>query len=380
MIENITHNIKGLSSYKIIYNGSSSIEPTHYKGISHLIEHCMCEQIKNKFDQKFNQLAITWNASTSNQKVCFYMSGLSKYVRKNIVAFTEAIINYDIPYEVFEREKNIVITEYYQVYTDQDNAFVLNFNRKHLNSCESIGYIEDLQNLTYEDFINYKNTVFAAPSKIIYKHAKNEKDITLNDINIPIMFNDIKEYQTTYNFGEYKNYPLESYADFHNQRIICFYSILQFDNEYKNYLYSKVFNYCLTGGLNSILYKKLRDKLQCVYSISGEVVKIDNKQFGINILAHTTDDKKEIVLKNLKKSISTIQPKLTKKLFNDCIKLFKNSYKISNILNWENIISDEALKCRELVLNKQYSYEEFKFFANTILNSNVLYITDEQYV
>jgi len=378
MIENKLHNIKGVSHYRIIYNGSANIEPKGYKGISHLIEHCMCEKIK-EFEQEFKEKAISWNACTSSNKVWFYISGMSKYIRTFINEYTNAILNYQISEEVFNREKNIVITEYFQSYSDQTNAFILNFNRKHYNNCEAIGYIEDLKNLTYENFMSYKNKIFNKPSKIIYVHHKSEKNLSKDDL-FSIDFNNIKEYTNNMIYDTYNEYPIETYATFDNQRIIALNTNLTLDKECKNITYANLFKACILKGLTSPLYIELREKLQCVYSLYGDVNKIDNNTFSFNIFVFTTEEGKNIVLNKLKEIIVNIKKYINKDLYKRNVSLYKNSHKISDLINWDNVSSELDEQCKNLILKNKINYKDFLQYIDTFLNSDIKYVIDEQYI
>ena len=45
--KNYKSNVKGMGSFIIIFYNSGNIETEGYYGISHLIEHCMCNQLKD---------------------------------------------------------------------------------------------------------------------------------------------------------------------------------------------------------------------------------------------------------------------------------------------------------------------------------------------
>ena len=110
-IKNQTTNCNGLSEFSVVYNGSAGVEEDGQHGVSHLIEHCMCEEVK-AMESKMLEAGISWNAFTSSTEICFHISGLSEKVKELMCEFARKIITYKIPKEIFEREKNVVLTEY----------------------------------------------------------------------------------------------------------------------------------------------------------------------------------------------------------------------------------------------------------------------------
>lgn len=378
MLKNYYHNIKGVSHYRIIFNGSANIEPKGYKGISHLIEHCMCEKIKD-YESLFKEQAISWNACTSETKVWFFISGISKYVRNIIKDYTNSILNYEITKDVFERERNIVITEYYQSYSNQTEAFLLNYNRKHYNFCDPIGYIKDLENLTYEQFMDYKNKVFSNPSDIIYMHHKNEKDLQETELD-NITYNNYKVFENDMIYGNYNDYPLETYSEFHNQRIVVLTVDLDLDKKLHNLVYGKLFKTCIAGGLTSPLYQELREKLQCVYSILGYVSKLDNKKMSFTIYINTTENEKLLVKQKFQEVITNIKSYINKKMFKNNLMLFKNAFKLESLTSWGNVKEEDDIKCKDFILSKNINYNDFISFIDKFLKADLKYIIDDEYI
>ena len=381
MIKNKCHKLSNVSYFEITFNGSSGIEPEGYAGITHLIEHCMCEGIK-PYEKKYKNYALTWNAETGKHSMKFYIHGLSKYVNKVKNEYTNAILNYNIPQDIFERERNIVITEYMQNYSDQCSCFISNFNRKHFNSCGPIGYIEDLRNLTYKKFIEYKNKFYSKPSYIGYIHSSKSKDLQLSDLNLNIEFNNIKKYQESVQFGNFDKYPMESYSDFNAQRIILLNNILFNDKELLNNCYAKIFNSCISGGLSSPLYKELREKLQCVYCLGSDCQKISETQLQLFTIVFCDANKVDIVLKKLKETITNIKQFITKKDFKIALNDIKNSIKLTNIVSYNNtnvLSSNYELAYNNFMSNK-LTYKGFINFIDTYLKSNITYHIDNEYI
>ena len=175
-IKNYKSNVKGMGSFYLIFDNAVNVEYQGFFGISHLIEHCMCEKIKD-FEEDFKRYGISYNASTGMTFVNFYIKGLDEGIQKFRKAFYDAIINYDIEKDVFERERNIVIQEYNDSLSSPYHTFIENAFRKYFYTTMPGGELSDLKKLTYNDFIKFKNCYFAYPtficntssSKIKYK-------------------------------------------------------------------------------------------------------------------------------------------------------------------------------------------------------------------
>ena len=70
-----------LSYLYLVYNTSSSLEKEGYRGISHLVEHVMCEKLKEHEDEMSSD-GINFNAYTSSNRVVFHMDGLERKMKK----------------------------------------------------------------------------------------------------------------------------------------------------------------------------------------------------------------------------------------------------------------------------------------------------------
>lgn len=378
MIKNKKHNLTGVSYFSIVFNGSASIEPDGYKGITHVIEHCMCENIK-QYESLYKNYALNWNAETGNNTMFFHISGLSKYINKVKSQFLNSILNYKITEDVFERERSIILTEYIQHYSDQCSMFMSNWARKHLNSCGPIGYIEDLKNMTYEKFIEYKNTYYSNPSYIGYIHSKSSAD--LKNI-VDLQYNNIKAYPTEVKMDNYNNYPMESYSSFDAQRILLMNNIIPYDEECLNNCYAKIFASCISGGLTSPLYQELREKLQCVYYLGSGCNKLSNTQLKFYTLVFCDNDKADIVMKRFKEVITDIKNYLNESEFNAALNCIKNNIKLDSITSYTNTNTfiEEYDKIYDNFISDKLTYTGFLKFVDEFFKYNIGFYKDSDYI
>lgn len=367
-LKNIKHNIKTISDFYIYFNGSAEVEAEGYRGITHLIEHCMCEKVKT-FEKQLEKYAVDWNACTNSAFMKFYMHGLSKYVKKFSERFTEAILSYEITPEVFERERQIVLIEYKEHFSEKYSTYVSNYFRKYFGMTGAIGTVKDLENITYDKFMEFKNKYYSKPSEIVYLHPYNERGIT--ELKACQEFNDIPESQFNYIYDEQKDFKYESYSEFIGQEIIAYDSGVIPYNKDMNVIASLLYIIdILSSGLSSPMYSILREKYECIYGLHSNMERLNENNCILFFYLFTPTEKKEIALEKFKEIISNMKKYLTKKQFNNTKTSFSNYVKreiattVFNIIGGQNDEQKEKLK--NILLKKTLTYEEFMEYINKI--------------
>ena len=158
MIVKFKSNVRNMGSFAIKYNFSSMNEGNGFYGISHLIEHCMCEYIK-EFENEMFINGLSYNAFTNIKNVIFFIQGIDKNIKNFRTKFYDAVVNYQITEEAFNRQKDIVIQELKNYETEQWDVFGQNINRKYFNTPGVIGKLDDLENLTFDKLL-YLTVIF----------------------------------------------------------------------------------------------------------------------------------------------------------------------------------------------------------------------------
>lgn len=378
-IKNIKHSIKTISYYNIYFNGAAEIETPGYRGITHIIEHCMCQKVK-AFEAELDKYAIDWNAVTSVSYMKFYMEGLSKYVKKFIDKFTEAILTYEITPEVFERERNIVLIEYKEHFSEKYGTYVSNFFRKYFNMNCAIGVLEDIENITYEQFIEFKNKYYSKPSEIVFLHPYNEADLT--EVKSCTEFNDIPHHQFAYEYYPREDFKYESYCQFEDQQVVAFNSgILNYNDDSK--FIASIFYLIdiLSSGLSSPLYSVLREKYECIYGLHTSIEDLNDNNCMLLIYLFTPTEKSELALEKFKQLMHNMKKYLTKKEFKDSKMSLSNYIKkylatsVFNIIGGQNNKRKEQLKT--ILIKKSLTYDEFMNYIN-IITSNEFHFYNTQ--
>ena len=371
-IKNVKHNIKKIAYYNLYFNGAAAIEQPGYRGVTHIVQHCMCEKIK-QFEKELQKYAIEWNAVTSSSYMKFYMQGLSKYVRKYIDKFTKTILEYQITPEVFERERNIILIEYKEHFSDKYGTYVTNYFRKYFNMYCAIGAIEDIENITYEKFIQFKNKYYSKPSQIVFLHPYNEAELV--QVSSCKEFNDISVDHFTYEYKEQQGFEYETYGEFKNQEIIAFDSGILSSKDQPECIVSLLYIMdILTSGLSSPMYSILRQKYECIYGLNSHIERLNEDQCMLMFYLFTPTNKADLALEKFKQIIKNMKKYLTKKQFNHSKIALSNYVKkriattVFNIIDGTNNEYKERIK--NIMLKKTLTYDQFMKYVNTILQNN----------
>lgn len=367
---------KGCGTFKIYFNGSTGLEYVEHDihGISHLLEHCMCEKVK-EIETEIKTNGLNWNAWTSDTQICFFISGLLNSVHKVANKFMNAVLNYEITKDVFEREKKIVLTEYNMDYSDQFSAFYNNFERRHYNYCGAIGLKTDIENITYERFMEYKHKYYDKPSfiGIVQPTSKGEiKNLEKVDCN------DIEYVNGESKFGKYNDFPMEHYATYDSQRIILMNCEIPLDEDCMNFTNLNVLKNVLNNGLTSVLYQEIREKLGYVYSIHSSISDYEDK-LKFKIFISCESDKCNIVKSKLIETITNISKFITKKRFNIEYKTMKNLIKLSDCISYDNNFNKRKTKNKENIISNKLNYEDFLKFVDLFNNAEKFYCQDNEF-
>lgn len=374
-IKNFKSNIKGMGSFIIQYNNSVNVEHAGVYGISHLIEHCMCNQLK-QYELEFEKYGINYNASTGFTHVEFFISGLNDGIEKFRNIFYDLIVNYEIPEDVFERERNIVIQEYNDNLGSPYRVFCENIFRKYFGIRCSIGEMEDLKNLTYEMFIKHKKQYFNLPtyicntssSKIKKDEFKTEKNGKLNK--------DV----TGYSFKDTLSIPNVNGTVAETTRFISYISKFNYNvDSFEEYAYFDLLSSYLCYGLSSPLYKELREETGHVYVIQSfvdSVLKQGNAAFFIILKSDPTfeNEIKDKLLQCLKNHLNNID----KNTYENVLLGYKNSLKRNKLMSFVNNISFNSNYCKKIE-KFDFNFEKFKLYAKKLYENDYILINDINY-
>lgn len=312
-----------LSGFYVIYEGSTNLEKPGWYGLSHLMEHLCCKSLDHLQDE-FDRQAIDWNAYTSSNEIVFYLTGLDEKVNKYKNIFVKNLTSFKVTEEEFENERKIVLEEYMDYFNDQTQVHILNLTRKLFNYYDPIGLREDLENITYQDCLDFFELQYSKPTKII----NVSKDTPYNDDTIEFQKHKVS---TKLEFGNH-DVPLELGNEFKDKTSLVVLSPIIEDD----FAYVQFINTMLSHGLKSPLYQEVREKKGLVYYIHCYLSRINDK--GVNTIATLTSNKNaDEVLETIKSVINNPSEFLTQERF-DIIKDYYDVRKKKDQINlYKNI-------------------------------------------
>ena len=329
----------GLSGFYVVFDGSVMNEKPGWYGLSHLMEHLVCKSFEHMQDL-YQQKNIKWNAYTSNDCVVFYMKGLDRHINEFKKEFLDLILSYDPTQEQLDNEKKIVLEEYKMVFNSQAETHYTNLQRKLFNYYGPIGLRSDIENFTLQDCKDYLNLFYKKPTKIIniskyndfvddveFRERTNGEPFELKvNTNLHIIKSDD---ETEVPEGMI---PLEIISDYKNKvSIINLSPVIT-----KDFAYASFVCQMLGSGLNSPLYKEVREKLGLVYSLSCFVDKLNSSSCNITIMTDTSFKNIDVVQNQIKMVLENKEIYLTQERFDIIKDEYITRLEESDILNYSN--------------------------------------------
>lgn len=312
-----------LSSFYIIWEGSTNLEKKGNFGISHLVEHLQTKMIDH-LQEDFDRDGVDWNLWTSSNEICMYIQGLDEKVNKWKYIIMDLIFDFKITKEDFENERKIVIEEYMDSFNNQTETHQLNLHRKLFNDYGPIGLKEDLESLKFLDIINFWELQYSKPSKVI--NVSKGKPYKNNEIDFAN-----REIVKNFDFGNH-NVPLELNNDFKDKSSLIMLSPLA-DEDFG---YIHFINHMLSMGLMSPLYQEVREKRGLVYYIHCYQQRM-NKQGLTTIATQTSNKNFDAVVDAISGVLKKPNKYLTKDRFNIVKEYLQVRKQKSEILRYENV-------------------------------------------
>lgn len=265
MIVNLK-NPTDLSGLYFVYYGSTSLERDGWRGISHMGEHLFCKNFDDLQDE-LQENGISWNAYTSDNEIVFHFTGLEEYLAPYRDILVDRLSKIKLTPEEVAKEKNIVLQEYLDCFTDQSEAFRLNFMRRKHGSYEAIGLREDIENFTYEDFVEFFNLQYKHPDMLISVSKDTEYQ------NDALVFADRKALIRS-EWNPEPNAILEPVPESEvDKTCVMMEQVVAKDD----IAVIAIINNMLSNGLNSPLYQEIREKKGLVYFLYCYQYALGNK-------------------------------------------------------------------------------------------------------
>jgi predicted Zn-dependent peptidase len=331
----------GISSFSIIFDGAGLFENKNTFGYSHIIEHLVAAKLK-EYENKFNEVGVSYNAYTSNDQVVYYIFGLDEGVCKYKKLLTKIVsegLN-DVTEEQLENEKSIVLREYESRLYRPLLAHLEYLGRKVFNTVSPIGTQKSITDATLCSIKDFFKRQFKYPDAVIDISSKDNSEKILRNFYSSIEFKDdycpclrFKMNDSNKSSDIDKSDICPSYFN-DTTSIIAAFPVKDIQLPYMQLTAS-----ILGGGLASPLYNEIRIKNNLAYSIYTSVYQTAY-DFGIFIVGFEIKSSELEKAKNILSKILSDPKKYVK--FNR-FKSVYNGVKAQDKINHINIASNPEI-------------------------------------
>lgn len=347
-----------LASLNLIYLGKVLSEKPGFRGVSHLAEHLISYGVRD-CEPLYEKYGIVSNASTGPLTVSFYLQGLDRYIRQFGDEYISRLLKFEPSKELFERERQVVLEEYKDCFTDQISSYLLNRMRISYDYCGPIGYREDLENITYEQYMDFQKNTFNAPDKLVYVGSEEfKKDITFSQSNLCRDFILKNTTQLT----------LENKSSFDEKAVVHLHAVLTEDE----YPMGRFAGKLLSHGMDSPLFKLVREKHALAYFVFATANLMSINFSSFDVLTLVSKENKDFAFEIIEEVLNNPEKYVTRQRFED----LKFSYAITlekeEIERYENVskfMLPYELSLDYLFDNKLLSYDGvIEFIRKTAKN------------
>ena len=372
------------------YHVGSKDEYTGIKGFAHLFEHMLGKETKNMKSGEWYKIYRSrggdGNASTSVDLTSYYVTLPSNSLELALWRYSEIMLHPVIDQETIDVQREAVKEEKRQRDNQPYGRFYQylkeNFFEVHPYKFPIIGFIEDLDSSSLEDFKDFKEK-FYSPSNAVFVIA-GDIDIDQTKKLVSYYFDEVPDK------GEkpIKLYPKEK--PFEQKRVQEFDPNIQipalfyaFRTPSATERDSSVLNYIstyLSGGESSVLYKKLVDEKEMALAVQAiNIDQEDYSMFAILILPQGETSFEDLI-NEVEVEISKIQKEMISE--NDYQKIQNNLENIyvsslgsvsgisQSLARYHNIYEDASMINKISDIVRSVSIEEIQAVANKYLNKD----------
>ena len=354
----------GLSAFVLVFDGACLRENKHTYGFSHLIEHLIASKLR-KYENKFNEVGIGYNACTSNDQILYYITGLDEGVCKYkhlLIKIVKEGLN-DLTVDLLENEKKIVRREYEMQIMRPLTAHIELLGRREFNIVSPAGTLEGISNADIDSIKKFFNEIHRNIDAIIDISSTDNSEQLIRkyyDNNICL----------TESYDQSKRFKITKARKDVDKKDICqsywpetTSIIAAFKVGYTAMPYMELAAKVLGSGLSSPLYDEIRIKQNLAYAIYSQVYKV-SKDFGIFLIAFEVETNRvEEARRTLFKILNSPKRYMRLTRFKSICKVIEAKNKISNIrvtddptkyLDYENSVDEliEKRLCAEILLGK----------------------------
>lgn len=386
-----------LVTTSVMYNVGGKDRTEGRTGFAHFFEHLLFEGTENIERGEFMNIVSSrggrLNANTSQDRTYYYEVLPSNQVELGLWLESERMlhpvidkIGVDTQNEVVKEEKRLRVDNapYGKFLTTVES----NLFKVHPYKDPNIGYMEDLDAATLEEFIAYKNK---------YYHPNNAVLVVAGDIDIDVIKNKIKEYFAPIPSGPKveRNFPQEkpiveeirtSTTDDNIQipAMITAYRTPGFA-ERDAYVLDMISTY-LSGGKSSKLYKKMVDENKQALEVGA--FNIGYMDYGMYVIYSLPvgDTSLDVLVDEISSEVETLRSELiSERDHQKLLNIFENNFVNANssvegiansLARYYLLYGDTNLINDQINIYRSITREEMKEVANKYLNDNQRVVID----
>lgn len=192
-----------LVQLNLIVNAGSTFDPDGKKGTSNLFAMAVDEGAGNydalALSDEFDRLGSNFSVHSTQDSIYFSLQSLSENFERSLELFSTVLTKPHLSEQDFEREKRKVITRILQIKDEPDEIAdsvfeKLLFGNKNPYASQTIGYDEDVKNISVEDLKNFY---------LKYIHPNNSALVVVGDTTLSQLQGQLNKY-----FKDWKSSPL----------------------------------------------------------------------------------------------------------------------------------------------------------------------------
>lgn len=369
-------NFESCAFHILVCTGSVNEDESNY-GISHFIEHMLFKgtekRTASQIVRELDSLGANVNAYTDKSETVYYTKSTGDNVESCVEILSDMLYNSVFDEKEMSREKKVVLEE---IAMYQDDAFSCaemlassSFYCGTPYAPDVAGTKKSVRGIKRKDIKEYMQR-FYTPSNIVISFAGNitlkkaeklvekyfKTDECLNNAKT-----ELKKCSPTI-----KSKVSKKYKDNEQSHICITYPALDLNDERRTAL--NVFNIAWGGGMSSLLFQVIREKLGLVYSI-GCSAGANTAGGDTTIHFATTDKNVPVALKTIRQIIDEIVKNgIPEKTFETAKKYYMNSLKLA----YENTSAVSLANAKRLAyLNKVTTKQEIVEKIEKVTNNDV---------
>lgn len=337
----------------VVYTGPCTHETSETYGISHLLEHMICNSYE-KYEDFMQEKCITNNAFTDDFSVCFYIRGLGEEISKFKETYVNLVTQYTPTLKDFNKELAIVKQEYNDWVSDKQQAFYLNVSNHKFGKTRPIGTKQALDSITFEKVVDFYSKAFANFS--IHEITKEETLSIDNQLSIVEREKSFK-------------YIPQSKIDENCVQCVTVSDLIKSD---KLYLLQFICD-MLDDGLTSPLMKEIREKKGLSYWVSCWPTNVSDDESFISIGSSVKKENIGDYFNTVYNVLHNYKEFLTEEKFNQIKSKKEIQLKLKNINNAklsDNLLYEHRKDIDDMKNLDSITYESvMEFFASTIFKT-----------